>query len=61
MKRKYYFLIIMLLSIIYFTGSQPPEIADRIMVHAIGIDAEEALYRSTERYIDDFEKTKINP
>ena len=26
----------------------------------LGIDAEEALYRSTERYIDDFEKTKIN-
>ncbi len=47
MKRKYYFLIIMLLSVIYFTGSQPPEIADRIMVHAIGIDAEEEGYRVT--------------
>ena len=31
MKRKYYFLIIMLLSVVYFTGTQPPEIADRIM------------------------------
>ena len=38
MKRKYYFLIIMLLSVVYFTGTQPPEIADRIMVHSIGID-----------------------
>ena len=45
MKRKYYFLIIMLLSVVYFTGTQPPEIADRIMVHAIGIDVEEEGYR----------------
>ena len=47
MKRKYYFLIIMLLSVVYFTGTQPPEIADRIMVHAIGIDIEEEGYRVT--------------
>lgn len=47
MKRKYYFLIIMLLSVIYFTNGRPTEIADRIMIHAIGVDKDDAGYKVT--------------
>lgn len=47
MKRKYFFLIIMLLGAVYFTNGRPTEIAERIMVHAIGIDKESYGYKVT--------------
>lgn len=42
MKRKYFFIIIALLVMSYYTSDKPTEIADRIMVHAIGIDVEDS-------------------
>jgi hypothetical protein len=37
----------MLLSVIYFSNGRPTEIADRVMVHAIGIDRTDVGYRVT--------------
>ncbi len=47
MKRIYYFLIIALFSLIYFNNGAPPEIADRIMIHAVGIDRTQHGYNVT--------------
>ncbi len=44
MKRIYFFLITALLGLIYYTAGSPMEIADRVMVHAVGID------KTTEGY-----------
>lgn len=38
MKRAFFFIMIALLGIIYYAAGKPMEIADRVMVHAIGID-----------------------
>lgn len=45
MKIRYMFFIIAMLSIIYFTNNRPTEIADRIMVNAIGVDTDDVGYK----------------
>ena len=47
MKRAVFFVMIALLGVIYFAAGKPMEIADRGMVHAIGIDETDGGYKVT--------------
>ncbi len=47
MKRIFFFISIALLGIIYYSAGRPMEIADRVMIHAIGIDHEDSSFRVT--------------
>lgn len=47
MKQRFFFLIIMLLSVVYFSNGTHTEIAERVMVHAIGIDQTDSGYKVT--------------
>ena len=47
MKRPYFFAAIAMLGLIYYSAGSPTEVADRVMVHAIGIDPAEGGYKVT--------------
>ena len=47
MKRAFFFAAIVFLGLIYYSAGSPMEVADRVMVHAIGIDPVEDGYRVT--------------
>lgn len=47
MKRAFFFAAIAFLGLIYYSAGSPMEVADRVMVHAIGIDPAEDGYRVT--------------
>ncbi|MCR5122009.1 MAG: hypothetical protein K6B74_06280 [Ruminococcus sp.] len=47
MKRIFFFISIAMLGVIYYSAGRPMEIADRVMIHAIGIDPEGSGFRVT--------------
>lgn len=47
MKRRFFFIVIALLGFIYYTTGKPSEIADRVMVHAVGVDIANEGYKVT--------------